>query len=108
MAVVARGAIMRERVVSSLFSLHSGPLCSTIFSSNSTIFSQILEHVSCSGYTRAGTVDRVQVVREVVTLMSGGCGRAPPRGSRPRTSLGFKCSSFSASVYLKWSLSSRS
>ena len=53
-AVVARGAIMRERVASSLFSLHSGLLCSTIFSSNSTSFSQILEHVSCSGYTRTG------------------------------------------------------
>ena len=44
-AVVARGAIMRERVASSLFSLHSGLLCSTIFSSNSTSFSRILAYV---------------------------------------------------------------
>ena len=67
MAVVARGAIIRERVVSFLFSLHSvavvgdhegeggiflvlaalgsysGPLCSTIFSSNSTSFSHTCE-----------------------------------------------------------------
>ena len=42
----------------------------TIFSSSST--DELLANVSCSGYYSRATVDRVEVVREVVkTVMSG-------------------------------------